>query len=586
MSKQNTSSFTTMRRVFNLLWDQKLLFILSIIGTVAQVALTIYLPILIGLAIDQTITVNQVNFDVLSRILIQIAIVVLINVFLQWSNPVIYNQMTYKAVGILREKTMEQVHKMPLSFLDRQSTGDLVSRISTDAEQLADGIIMIINQLFAGVLTILITIFTMGQIDLLMMLIVVVLTPISLFFARFIAGRSYQYFQKQTQYRGMHTQMIEEHVQQNEIVRLFNYQSEVIEQFDPINQQYADYSQKAIFYSSTINPTTRFINALIYASLTFFGAIRIMEGTFTVGSLTTFLNYANQYTKPFNEISNVLAELQSAIACAERLYDLIDREPEQETGLRILDSKDVEGKVTFNQASFSYVPNQKLIENLTLSVPSGQKVAIVGPTGAGKSTLINLLMRFYDLKSGQILIDNQPITDFTRDSIRAQFGMVLQETWLKTATIHENIAYGYPDASREQVIEAAKAARAHHFIEQLPQGYDTYLSDAGASLSQGQRQLLTIARIFIELPQLLILDEATSSIDTRTEILIQEAFQTLMEGRTSFIIAHRLSTIQQSDIILVMNQGQIVEQGNHDSLMRMKGLYYRMQTTTIQTDDY
>ncbi|MGO4937538.1 ABC transporter ATP-binding protein [Fundicoccus sp. Sow4_H7] len=586
MSKQNTNSFTTMRRVFNLLWDQKLLFILSIIGTVAQVALTIYLPILIGLAIDQTITVNQVNFDVLSRILIQIAIVVLINVFLQWSNPVIYNQMTYKAVGILREKSIEKVHKMPLSFLDRQSTGDLVSRISTDAEQLADGIIMIINQLFAGVLTILITIFTMGQIDLLMMLIVVVLTPISLFFARFIAGRSYQYFQKQTQYRGMHTQMIEEHVQQNEIVRLFNYQSEVIEQFGPINHQYADYSQKAIFYSSTINPTTRFINALIYASLTFFGAIRIMQGTFTVGSLTTFLNYANQYTKPFNEISNVLAELQSAIACAERLYDLIDREPEQETGLRILDSKDIEGKVTFNQASFSYVPNQKLIENLTLSVPRGQKVAIVGPTGAGKSTLINLLMRFYDLKSGQILIDNQPITDFTRDSIRAQFGMVLQETWLKTATIHDNIAYGYPDTSREQVIEAAKAARAHHFIEQLPQGYDTYLSDAGASLSQGQRQLLTIARIFVELPQLLILDEATSSIDTRTEILIQEALQTLMEGRTSFIIAHRLSTIQQSDIILVMNQGQIVEQGNHDSLMRMKGLYYRMQTTTTQTDDY
>ncbi|UUX35528.1 ABC transporter ATP-binding protein/permease [Fundicoccus culcitae] len=574
-----------MKRVFGLLWDQKLLFILSIVGTIAQVALTIYLPILIGLAIDQTISVNQVDFDALKNVLFQIGVVIALNVFLQWINPLMYNQMTYKAVGYLREKTMEQVHKLPLSYLDQQSTGDLVSRISTDAEQLADGIIMIINQLFAGVLTIFITIFTMGQIDLFMMVIVVSLTPISLFFARFIAKRSYRYFQKQTQYRGLHTQLIEEYVQQNEVVRLFNYQSEVIEQFDPLNHQYAEYSQKAIFYSSTINPTTRFINALIYAALTFFGAIRIMQGTFTVGALTTFLNYANQYTKPFNEISNVLAELQSAIACAERLYELIDREPESETGHRILRVEDVEGKVAFNRAYFSYHPDQKLIENLTLSVPSGQKVAIVGPTGAGKSTLINLLMRFYDLNQGQILLDNQPITDYTRESVRAQFGMVLQETWLKTATIHDNIAFGHPQATREQVIHAAQAARADHFIQQLPDGYDTFLADAGASLSQGQRQLLTIARIFVEVPHLLILDEATSSIDTRTEILIQEAFQTLMEGRTSFIIAHRLSTIQQSDIILVMNNGQIVEQGNHDSLMRMKGLYYDMQTSTIPAND-
>ncbi|WP_390887153.1 ABC transporter ATP-binding protein [Fundicoccus culcitae] len=585
MAKTSSNSVKTMKRVFGLLWDQKLLFILSIVGTIAQVALTIYLPILIGLAIDQTISVNQVDFDALKNVLFQIGVVIALNVFLQWINPLMYNQMTYKAVGYLREKTMEQVHKLPLSYLDQQSTGDLVSRISTDAEQLADGIIMIINQLFAGVLTIFITIFTMGQIDLFMMVIVVSLTPISLFFARFIAKRSYRYFQKQTQYRGLHTQLIEEYVQQNEVVRLFNYQSEVIEQFDPLNHQYAEYSQKAIFYSSTINPTTRFINALIYAALTFFGAIRIMQGTFTVGALTTFLNYANQYTKPFNEISNVLAELQSAIACAERLYELIDREPESETGHRILRVEDVEGKVAFNRAYFSYHPDQKLIENLTLSVPSGQKVAIVGPTGAGKSTLINLLMRFYDLNQGQILLDNQPITDYTRESVRAQFGMVLQETWLKTATIHDNIAFGHPQATREQVIHAAQAARADHFIQQLPDGYDTFLADAGASLSQGQRQLLTIARIFVEVPHLLILDEATSSIDTRTEILIQEAFQTLMEGRTSFIIAHRLSTIQQSDIILVMNNGQIVEQGNHDSLMRMKGLYYDMQTSTIPAND-
>lgn len=372
---------------------------------------------------------------------------------------------------------------------------------------------------------------------------------------------------------------IEENIQQADIVRLFNSQEEATETFTKLNADYSEKSKWAIFYSSTINPGTRFINALIYAALTFLGAVRIVNGTFTVGELTTFLNYANQYTKPFNDISNVLAEIQSALACADRLYTIIDQPEEVETGHRLIDSSNVDGKVNFNRASFSYTKDKELITDLTLSVKAGDTVAIVGPTGAGKSTLINLLMRFYDLDQGQILIDNEPITDFTRESVRKQFGMVLQETWLKGGTIHDNIAYGHPNASREEVVKAAKAAHAHRFIELLPDGYDTVLTSGGAGLSTGQQQLLSIARIFVSIPTMLILDEATSSIDTRTEILIQEAFDRLMRGRTSFIIAHRLSTIMNADMILVMKDGSIVEQGNHDTLMKARGLYYTMQSS-------
>ncbi|HBY90378.1 MAG TPA: sugar ABC transporter ATP-binding protein [Aerococcaceae bacterium] len=579
MENTNKSSSSILKRLFSDLSGHKLLVVLSLISTVIQVGLTVYLPILIGQAVNQTIGEGQVNFDVLLPTLMNMGIVIGLNAIVQWVNPILFNKITYEVIESLRNRVLEKVHSLSLNYIDQRSTGDLVSRVTTDTEQLGDGLIMIFNQFFIGILTIFITIFTMAQLDLTMMLLVVVLTPISLFISRFIAKKSYSLFRQQTKVRGEQADFIEENIQQADIVRLFNYQEEATETFTKLNADYSEKSKWAIFYSSTINPGTRFINALIYAALTFLGAVRIVNGTFTVGELTTFLNYANQYTKPFNDISNVLAEIQSALACADRLYTIIDQPEEVETGHRLIDSSNVDGKVNFNRASFSYTKDKELITDLTLSVKAGDTVAIVGPTGAGKSTLINLLMRFYDLDQGQILIDNEPITDYTRESVRKQFGMVLQETWLKGGTIHDNIAYGHPAASRAEVVKAAKAAHAHRFIELLPDGYDTVLTSGGAGLSTGQQQLLSIARIFVSIPTMLILDEATSSIDTRTEILIQEAFDRLMRGRTSFIIAHRLSTIMNADMILVMKDGSIVEQGNHDTLMKARGLYYTMQSS-------
>lgn len=579
MENTNKSSSSILKRLFSDLSGHKLLVVLSLISTVIQVGLTVYLPILIGQAVNQTIGEGQVNFDVLLPTLMNMGIVIGLNAIVQWVNPILFNKITYEVIESLRNRVLEKVHSLSLNYIDQRSTGDLVSRVTTDTEQLGDGLIMIFNQFFIGILTIFITIFTMAQLDLTMMLLVVVLTPISLFISRFIAKKSYSLFRQQTKTRGEQADFIEENIQQADIVRLFNSQEEATETFTKLNADYSEKSKWAIFYSSTINPGTRFINALIYAALTFLGAVRIVNGTFTVGELTTFLNYANQYTKPFNDISNVLAEIQSALACADRLYTIIDQPEEVETGHRLIDSSNVDGKVNFNRASFSYTKDKELITDLTLSVKAGDTVAIVGPTGAGKSTLINLLMRFYDLDQGQILIDNEPITDFTRESVRKQFGMVLQETWLKGGTIHDNIAYGHPNASREEVVKAAKAAHAHRFIELLPDGYDTVVTSGGAGLSTGQQQLLSIARIFVSIPTMLILDEATSSIDTRTEILIQEAFDRLMRGRTSFIIAHRLSTIMNADMILVMKDGSIVEQGNHDTLMKARGLYYTMQSS-------
>lgn len=576
---QVTKKSETLLRLVKQLITKKHLLVIAIIGAIIQVALTVYLPVLIGNAINQVLAEGQVDFFQLEPILWRMAIIIALNAFIQWLNPLLYNKVTYETVRDLRQAVINKIHKVPLNYIDTKSTGDLVSRISTDAEQLSDGINMIFSQFLVGVLTILVTIITMGQLDLLMMGLVVCLTPLSLLFARFIANRSYKYFQQQTVTRGVQSQVVEESVQQGELIRLFNTQDRMIDTFKVANDTYMENSQKAIFYSSITSPTTRFVNAMIYAVITFVGAVRILNGNFSVGELTTFLNYANQYTKPFNDISSVLSELQSALACADRLFDIIDQPDEAETGKAIVNEEAIEGKINFNRASFRYVADRPLIEDLTLSVKPGMRVAIVGPTGAGKSTLINLLMRFYDLTQGQILIDDQPITDFTRESVRGQFGMVLQETWLKTGTIHANIAYGYPNATRELVIEAAKAAHADYFIRQLPQGYDTTVTDGGDSLAQGQRQLLAIARIFVRIPHMLILDEATSSIDTRTEILIQEAFNRLMEGRTSFVIAHRLSTIQTSDLILVMDAGQIIEQGNHHELMQMKGFYYTMQQT-------
>ena len=573
---------TYLRRLLADIAKQPIWLILASLGTILQVLLTVYIPILIGRAIDLVVLPDAAHL--ILPLILQMGLVILFATLIQWLNPLIYNQMIYRYSEDLREKVIQKVHVLPLSFLDRQGTGDLVSRLTTDVEQLNNGLFMVFSQFFVGLLTILVTIASMARLDWMMMGMVLILTPLSLFIARFIAKRSYHLFRMQTQARGAQTQLIEESLSQESLLQAFNAQGQFKDKFIEINGDYASYSQEAIFYSSTVNPATRFVNALIYALVTGFGAFRILSGTgFTVGQLVTFLNYVNQYTKPFNDISSVLAELQSALACAERLYSVLDQEEVKESGKKDLQEEAVEGAVQFDHISFGYRPDQPLIKDLSISIPPASKVAIVGPTGAGKSTLINLLMRFYEVDQGRLLLDQEAVTSYSLASYRKQFGMVLQETWLKVGTVHENIAFGRPDASREDVIEAAKAANADFFIQQLPDGYDTYLADAGDSLSQGQRQLLTIARVFLAVPKILILDEATSSIDTRTELLIQDAFNKLMVGRTSFVIAHRLSTIENADLILVMVDGNIVEHGDHSELMAQKGVYYKMQTAQLSS---
>ncbi|AGG64457.1 multidrug ABC transporter ATPase and permease [Streptococcus suis SC070731] len=555
---------------------------LMLVGTLVQVLLTVYLPILIGQAVDAVLIANG---QVLLGILGKMVMVILLNTLVQWYLPLVTNRLVYGMVADLREQVYVKLHQMPLSYLDRQSVGDLVARFSSDSEQLTNGLLMIFNQFFIGISTIFLTIFTMARLDLTMMLVVVALTPVSLLVARYIAKKSYGYYRQQTQARGRQSQLLEESISQLTLVQSFNAQEQFTQGFQVVNDQYATYSQQAIFASSTVNPSTRFVNAIIYALLAGLGALRIMAGNFTVGSLTTFLNYASQYSKPFNDISSVLSELQSALACADRLFAILALDSIDDQAERKIDSEELKGAISFDNVSFSYSPERSLIEHLDIAVKAGQKVAIVGPTGAGKSTMINLLMRFYDVTAGQIVLDGVPISQYSREDLRRQIGMVLQETWIKSGTIHDNIAYGYPNATRELVIEAAKAANADFFIRQLPQGYDTVLADGGEGLSQGQRQLLSIARVFVKIPKILILDEATSSIDTRTEILVQEAFAKLMEGRTSFIIAHRLSTIQSADLILVMVDGKIVEQGNHEALMAEQGVYYQMQTSQQTEED-
>lgn len=555
---------------------------LMLVGTVVQVLLTVYLPILIGQAVDAVLIADG---QVLLGIIGKMVMLILLNTLVQWYLPLVTNRLVYGMVADLREQVYVRLHHMPLSYLDRHSVGDLVARFSSDSEQLTNGLLMVFNQFFIGILTIFLTIFTMARLDFTMMLVVVALTPVSLLVARYIAKKSYGYYRKQTQARGKQSQLLEESISQLTLVQSFNAQEQFTHGFQVVNEQYATYSQQAIFASSTVNPSTRFINAIIYALLAGLGALRIMAGQFTVGSLTTFLNYASQYSKPFNDISSVLSELQSALACADRLFAILALDSIDDQAERKIDSEELKGAISFDNVSFSYSPDRSLIEHLDIDVEAGQKVAIVGPTGAGKSTMINLLMRFYDVTAGQIVLDGVPISQYSREDLRRQIGMVLQETWIKSGTIHDNIAYGYPNATRELVIEAAKAANADFFIRQLPQGYDTVLADGGESLSQGQRQLLSIARVFVKIPKILILDEATSSIDTRTEILVQEAFAKLMEGRTSFIIAHRLSTIQSADLILVMVDGKIVEQGNHRELMKEQGVYYQMQTSQQSEED-
>ncbi|CYU61797.1 ABC transporter ATP-binding protein [Streptococcus suis] len=573
---------SSFKELVRLVLHQPLRTSLMLVGTLVQVLLTVYLPILIGQAVDAVLIANG---QVLLGILGKMVMVILLNTLMQWYLPLVTNRLVYGMVADLREQVYVKLHQMPLSYLDRQSVGDLVARFSSDSEQLTNGLLMIFNQFFIGILTIFLTIFTMARLDLTMMLVVVALTPVSLLVARYIAKKSYGYYRQQTQARGRQSQLLEESISQLTLVQSFNAQEQFTQGFQVVNDQYATYSQQAIFASSTVNPSTRFINAIIYALLAGLGALRIMAGNFTVGSLTTFLNYASQYSKPFNDISSVLSELQSALACADRLFAILALDSIDDQAERKIDSEELKGAISFDNVSFSYSPDRSLIEHLDIDVKAGQKVAIVGPTGAGKSTMINLLMRFYDVTAGQIVLDGVPISQYSREDLRRQIGMVLQETWIKSGTIHDNIAYGYPNATRELVIEAAKAANADFFIRQLPQGYDTVLADGGEGLSQGQRQLLSIARVFVKIPKILILDEATSSIDTRTEILVQEAFAKLMEGRTSFIIAHRLSTIQSADLILVMVDGKIVEQGNHEALMAEQGVYYQMQTSQQTEED-
>lgn len=568
----------TLQRLAHLMMNHKLLLVLIFILSIVQVSLTVYLPILIGRAVDAIVGAGAVEFDILQAILMQMIVVVIVNTIVQWILPVIYQKIAYELTQELRQQALDKIHSMPLSYIDQRGTGDLVSRLTTDTEQLNEGLLLVFQQFLIGVLAILFTLVMMFRINPVMMTVVAVLTPLSLLVSQYVAKKSYEEFTMSVRLRGELSEIVEESVTQNEIITLFNIHEEKQDQFVELNENYSRYSEKATFISSTVNPTTRFINALIYAGVTYMGAVLIVNNGLTVGGLTVFLNYAREYTKPFNDISNVLAELQSALASANRLFEILDGPSEEETGTKEYIHGEIKGEVTFEDVDFSYTPNTELIQDLNVTVEPGMKVAIVGPTGAGKSTMINLIMRFYETDQGHITLDGEPITNYTRSSLREQLGMVLQDVWLKSGTVHENIAYGFPNASREEVIRAAKSAHAHKFIEALPNGYDTDLNDGGLTLSKGEQQLLSIARIFISIPNVLILDEATSSIDTRTEILIQEAFHKLMEGRTSFIIAHRLSTIQDSDLILVMQDGQVVEQGNHEQLMRKEGLYHQMQS--------
>lgn len=564
---------STLKKVLKRIEKYRLLVILSLLMAAATVVLSLYLPILTGEAVDGIIAKGLVNFTGLFRILkIMLAVIVATAVF-QWLMNVINNHITYHVVQDIRKEAFAKLEKLPLKYVDSRSYGDIVSRMISDVDQFAEGLLMGFTQLFTGVLTILGTLFFMFDINVKIALVVVVLTPLSLFVAGFIAKRTYNMFKKQSETKGEQTSLIEEMVGNLKVVKAFGHEDENQETFDEINGRLQKYSLDAIFYSSLVNPCTRFINSMIYAGVGITGAVAALNGRLTVGQLTCFLSYANQYTKPFNEISGVVTELQNALACAARVFELIEEEPEiadKETAMVL---EDVEGKIELSNVYFSYTADKKLIQDFNLSVKPGQRIAIVGPTGCGKTTLINLLMRFYDVNEGTISVDDNEIRDITRGSLRTNFGMVLQETWIRGGTVKDNIVIGKPDAAMEEVIRAAKESHAHDFIKRLPQGYDTVLSEDGGNLSQGQKQLLCITRVMLCLPPMLILDEATSSIDTRTEIKIQQAFARMMEGRTSFIVAHRLSTIREADIILVMKDGNIIEQGSHDELLKENGFY-------------
>lgn len=577
-SKKNTAQKGTLKKVLKYVQRHGFFMVLSILFAAITVALTLYTPILIGDAIDLIVGKGQVDFAGIAAILIKTGIIIGITALIQWLMNTINNRITYHVVRDIRNEAFRKIEILPLSYIDAHPYGDIVNRVIADADQFADGLLMGFTQLFTGIVTILGTLFFLFSISWKIAIVVVIVTPLSLFIARFIANRTYRMFRVQSETRGQQTAFIDEMIGNQKVVQAFSHEGEALEEFDRINDRLADCSLRATFYSSLTNPCTRFVNSVVYAGVALAGALICIAtagavNPFTIGQLSACLSYANQYTKPFNEISGVVTELQNALACASRLFELIEEEPQIPEPADAVELADVKGSVELNDVSFSYVPDRKLIEGLNLSVKPGQRIAIVGPTGCGKTTIINLLMRFYDVNSGSITVEGTDIRNVTRNSLRSSYGMVLQETWLRSGTIRDNIVMGKPEATDEEIIAAAKASHAHSFIKRLPQGYDTVITEDGGSLSQGQKQLLCITRVMLCLPPMLILDEATSSIDTRTEIKIQDSFAKMMNGRTSFIVAHRLSTIREADVILVMKDGHIIEQGNHEELLAKNGFY-------------
>ena len=572
-NQETNKSAKTLRRILTYIREYRLWVAFSLTMAVATVALTLYVPILTGRAVDRIVGQGNVDFGGLLRILRVILIAVAFTSVFQWLMNHINNKITYRVVKDVRTRAFNQLEVLPLRYIDSHSSGDLISRIIADIDQFSEGLLMGFTQLFTGVLTILGTLLFMLSINPWITIVVVALTPVSLFVASFIAKRTYIMFKHQSETRGELTGLTDEMLGNMKVVQAFGYQDRAQKTFEEINSRLAGYSMQATFFSSITNPATRFVNSMVYAAVGIAGSYGAIRGILTVGQLTSFLSYANQYTKPFNEISGVVTELQNALASAARVFELIDQEPFPEEPKDAVKLQNVAGQVDLKQVNFSYDPSVKLIEDLNLSVKPGQRIAIVGPTGCGKTTVINLLMRFYDVDSGSIQVDGHDVRNVTRKSLRTNFGMVLQETWLKSGTIRENIAYGKPDATEEEIVQAAREAHAYSFIKRMPQGYNTVIGEDGGNLSQGQKQLLCIARVMLCLPPMLILDEATSSIDTRTEIRIQKAFSRMMEGRTSFIVAHRLSTIREADRILVMRAGRIVEQGTHGDLLEKNGFY-------------
>ena len=579
MSKQKklrTADTATIRRVLSLIYPYRVSVCATLVLAAVTVISTLYAPVLTGQGVDLIVGPGDVDFAALLVLGGQLLLTILITVVAQWLMNLVNNRITFQVVRDIRVKAFEHMQVLPLSYMDAHRPGDAISRITTDVEQFSDGLLMGFTQLFTGVLTILGTLGIMLVIEWRIALIVVLLTPLSIFVARFIAEHTYSMFKVQSETRAEMTSLVEELVGNEHLVRAFGYESRAEARFETINQDLQRCGVRAVFFSSISNPATRFVNSLVYAAVGVIGAFLAIGGSITVGGLYAFLNYANQYTKPFNDISSVMTELQNALACAQRVFDLIDAEPIRPDAPDAKVLAHGAGQVEFDHVKFRYVPDVPLIEDMCLRAEPGQRIALVGPTGCGKTTLVNLLMRFYEINGGVLRVDGEPIDGVTRDSLRGNFGMVLQETWLKAGTIAENIAYGKPDATREEIIAAAKQARAHSFICRLPNGYDTVITEDGGNISQGQKQLLCIARVMLRRPPILILDEATSSIDTRTEILVQSAFEELMKGRTSFIVAHRLSTIKNADCILVMKAGNIIERGTHDELLAKGGFYAQL----------